>query len=133
MAFQSTIDTGIALANMIADVMVILFYTHIVLTALNRKPRFMQTAASLLGVGIMFHLLAWPLLLQAEMIDGEQVISASASLFILMLLSWSLMVNASIFKQAIESSLISAILLSFALFFISLTVSKYLLPQAGQV
>ena len=129
-AFAGTIDTELAFINMIGDIMVMLFYTYLVLKTLNRKPRFLQTVTAMVGIGILFHLLAWPLLQQTQIIEGETVISPGASLLMLLLLSWSLLINAHIYRQALETGIVSAIMLSFALFFVSLAVSRFLMPEA---
>ena len=130
LAFSSLLETGTALSNMMLDALVILGYTWTLLRAFQRLPRFRQTVMAMLGTGCLFHLMAWPLLMQTIEQDGEQMIAPLASLLMLMLLAWSLMVNAHIYKQAMEFSLTSALLLSFSLFFISLAVSRYLLPVA---
>lgn len=128
LAFRSMLDSETALSNMILDVLVMFGYTWLLLRTFDRRARFVQTMTAMLGIGILFHLLAWPLLMQTQVIEGEQMISPGASLFMLMLLAWSLMVNAHIYRQAMEFSLMSAILLSFSLFFISLAISRILLP-----
>ena len=66
MAFGSLIETDIAMMNMIADVLVIMFYSYTVLGSTGRKPRFRQTVTAMIGVGVLFHLMAWPMLLQTE-------------------------------------------------------------------
>jgi len=129
LVLQGSIQAEQAAANMIIDVVVIMFFTYIVFQALNRKPRFIQSVSALLGVGILFHLLAWPVLMQQTVVDDVQMLSMAASLAMLLLISWNLLVTAHILKQAIESGMTNAILLSFALFFISMTLSRLILSE----
>lgn len=125
-ALQSTLGMETAAANMILDVLIILLYTRIVLTALNRRPRFTQTACAMIGIGIVFHVIALPVLMQQGVGDAEQVISGTISLIMLLLLSWNLLVFAYIYQHALGVGITNAILLSFALFFISIAMSRFL-------
>lgn len=124
---SSSVQDGMGAANVILDVLVTLFYTYMVLSVLDRKPRFIQTASAMVGVGVPFHLIAWPVLMQQNVVEGEQTLTVHASLVMLLLLSWNLLVVAHIFKQALESRMTNAILLSFALFFVSMALSRFLL------
>ncbi len=126
LVMHGTVEPGEALANMVLDVLVIVFYTRLVLRALRKPARFVQTASAMIGVGVLFHLLAWPALAGLEVEQAAANTSMLASLAILLLLSWNLLVVAYIFRHALESGMTHAILLSFALFFLSITLSRLL-------
>ena len=129
LVLQGSMDAGEALANMVLDVLVILFYTYLVLQALNKKPRFNQTACAMIGVGMVFHFLAWPAMLALGMEQGVAAADeapALASVSMLLLISWNLLVVAHIFRHALDATMSSAILLSFALFFVSIALSRLL-------
>ncbi len=123
LVLQGSIEPGEALANMVLDVLVIVFYTRIVLHSLHKPARFVQTASAMVGVGVVFHLLAWPAL-AVPPADGEQSLSTTASLAMLLLMSWNLLVVAHIFRHALASGMSHAMLLSFALFFLSIALSR---------
>ncbi len=130
LVLQDSVDSSHAAANMIVDLLVMLFFTYIVLTALDHKPRFVQTMTAMAGVGVLFHLLAWPLLMQAEMVEEAEALPVAASLTLLMILSWNLLVVSYIYRQALQVTMTNSILLSFALFFLSMTVSQLILPES---
>lgn len=131
MVLSSRLDAAMALANVALDIALILVFSYLVLSALNRRARFVQTAAAICGIGIFFHLLAWPLLLQQDLTDASDGTRSLMALMMLALISWELLVTANIFKRAIESSMTSAIALSFALFMISITVSQIIFSGAS--
>jgi hypothetical protein len=129
MVLQGSVESGQAAGSMILDVLIILFYTYIVLNTLNKKQRFVQAATAMVGAGILFHLLAWPMMAQLITTDDGQSLTLAASMAMLLLISWNLLVVAHIFRQTLESGMTNAILLSFALFFISITLSRLLFNE----
>jgi len=129
LVLQGSMETGEALANMVLDVLVILFYTHLVLRGLNKQPRFVQTVCAMIGVGMVFHFLAWPAMSALETEHGVAAADEApvlASVSMLLLISWNLLVVAHIFRHALDATMSSAILLSFALFFVSIALSRLL-------
>ena len=132
LVLQGGVETGEALANMVLDALIILFYTHLVLAALDKKPRFTQTASAMIGIGIVFHFLAWPAMAALSSTQTQETVdnvSTMASVTMLLLISWNLLVVAHIFRQALEAAMSHAILLSFALFFISVSLSRLLFSE----
>ncbi len=128
LVLSSQLDTALALANVALDLVLTLLFSYLVLAALNRRARFVQTTAAICGIGIFFHLFTWPLLLQQELSDAGGIARTLMALIMLSLISWELLVTAHIFRRAIESSMTSAIALSFALFMLSITVSQIIFP-----
>lgn len=125
------IETHLAVINMALDLALLLGFTYLLLRALHYLPRFVQTATALCGVGVLFHLLTWPLLVQLGIEDAGDNAKAMVSLLMLFLISWQLLVMAHIYRRAIESSMSSAIALSFALFILSIVVSQFLFPDVS--
>jgi hypothetical protein len=121
-------DMGISVSSTLLDLAVSLAFTGLLLLTLNRRPRFVQTAAAICGTGAIFHLVSWPFLIVAE--DAGQSLQNTLWILMLLLTSWELMVVAHIFRRAIDSGMASAIALSFALFMISITVSQLIFPGA---
>lgn len=129
-ALSARYDASTILYSSVLDLVLLLGFCYLLLLALNRLPRFIQTATALCGVGIFFHLLLWPLLLPATGEGADESLQTLIGVLMLLLISWELLVIAHIFRRAIESSMTSAIALSFALFIISITVSQLLFPGA---
>jgi hypothetical protein len=119
---------NISASSTVLDLAVSLVFAGLLLVALNRRPRFIQTAAAICGTGALFHLLSWPFLIVAE--DASQSLQNTLWILMLLLTSWELMVMAHIFRRAIDSGMASAIALSFALFMISISVSQLIFPGA---
>jgi hypothetical protein len=117
-------QASLALSLMVLDLVMSLGFTWLLLRALNRRPRFLQTATAVCGVDILYGLLLWPLLLSSTGENAGQGGSSLVPLLQLFMFAWELLVIAHIFRRAIESSMSSAIALSFALFIISITVTQ---------
>ena len=103
-------------------------FTYLVLQALGRGSRFVQTFCAILGVGILFNLLSWPVFSVLSDASLSETLKSSMSLVFLMLISWEVLVKAHIFRHALEMKMFSALALSFSLFFISIALSQLLFP-----
>jgi len=124
MVLQSTVSTDGTLIGILLGLLVQFLFTFFVLRALNKAPRFIQTFSAMLGVGILFNLLSWPIfaLLADETIDDS--LRSSMSLAFLLVISWEVLVKAHIFRHALETKMLSALALSFSLFFITVALSQ---------
>ena len=129
MVLSSRVEGTLALLNIMLDLGLLLGFCYILLRALNKTPRFVQMVSALCGVGIIYQLRSWPLLVQFDVEASSDTARAIAALLMLALISWQVLVFAHIFRRAIESSISSAIALSFALFLISVTASQLLFPD----
>jgi hypothetical protein len=103
-------------------------FTYLVLQALNRRSRFLQTFSAILGVGVLFNLLSWPVFSILADVSVSESLKTSMSLVFLMLISWEVLVKAHIFRHALEMKMFGALALSFSLFFISIALSQLLFP-----
>ena len=108
-----------------------LAFVYFVLRALDRSERFVQTFCAIIGVGILFNLLSWPVLAVLADETTHETLKSSMSLAFLLIISWEVLVKAHIFRHALEMKMFSALALSFSLFFISVALSQLLLPGEG--
>ncbi len=128
LVLQSTLNPDQPLAGILLGLAVQFLFVYIVLNALHHRPRFVQTFSAMVGAGILFNLLSWPvfaMLSDATMDDG---VKSTMSLLFLLLISWELLVKAYILKHALEMRMFGALTLSLSLFFISIALSQLLLP-----
>ena len=125
---QTTLQPADLVAGLILGFMVQYAFIFLVLQALDRRPRFLQTFCAVIGVGIFFNLLSWPVFLVLADELSSETLKASMSLMFLMLISWEVLVKAYIFRHALEMKMFSALALSFSLFFISIALSQLLFP-----
>ena len=125
---QTTLQPDDMIAGLILGFLVQYVFIYLVLQALDRRPRFLQTFCAVMGVGIIFNLLSWPVFLVLSDALTSDTVKASMSLMFLMLISWEVLVKAYIFRHALEMKMFSALALSFSLFFISLALSQLFFP-----
>ena len=125
---QTTLAPDDMYAGILLGVLVQYVFTYVVLLALNKAARLMQTFAALIGVSLLFNLLSWPVFSILADNSASESLMSTMSLMFLLLISWEVLVKAHIFKHALEMKMFAALALSFSLFFISLTLSQLLLP-----
>ncbi len=125
---QTTLAPDDMYAGILLGVLVQYAFTYVVLLALNKVARLMQTFAALIGVSLLFNLLSWPVFSVLADNAASESMQSTMSLLFLLLISWEVLVKAHIFKHALEMKMFAALALSFSLFFISLTLSQLLLP-----
>jgi hypothetical protein len=124
------VESSLSISRMILNLAITLLFTYVVLSALELKARFVQTMSALVGIGIVFNLLAWPLLKQL----GEEASPVPAagilSLLVLLLMSWELIVTAHIYRHALNIKMGQGIILALGLFFISIMLSQMIFPES---
>jgi len=125
---QTTLNPEDMFAGILLGFFVQYVFTYLVLQALGRSSRFLQTFCAILGVGILFNLLSWPVFSVLSDASLSETLKTSMSLVFLMLISWEVLVKAHIFRHALEMKMFSALALSFSLFFISIALSQLLFP-----
>lgn len=128
LVLSSTLDPSVLLESMTLSLVVMLVFVYGILHLFHFQVRFVQTFSAVIGVGLIFNLASWPLL--AVLVDNSSSSSmvSTMSFAFLMLLSWEILVKAHIFKHALEVGMLNALLLSFSVFFISMTLSQLLFP-----
>ena len=125
---QSTLNSEDMLAGLFLGLAIQYVFTYSVLRALNHSARFLQTFCAILGVGILFNLISWPVFLVLTDNATDESLKSLMSLFFLLLISWEVLVKAHIFRHALEMKMFSALALSFSLFFISVALSQLFFP-----
>jgi len=125
---QTTLNPDDMFAGLLLGFSVQYAFVYLVLQALNQRPRFMQTFCAILGVGILFNLLSWPVFSVISDESATDTLKSSMSLMFLMLISWEVLVKAYIFRHALEMKMFNALVLSFSLFFISVALSQLMFP-----
>ncbi len=128
LVLQTSLRPDDMMAGLVLGFLVQYVFIYLVLKALDRLPRFLQTFCAVIGVGILFNLISWPVFLVLSGELGSDSLKVSMSLVFLMLLSWEVLVKAYIFRHALEMKMFSAMALSFSLFFISLALSQLFFP-----
>lgn len=128
MVLSSTLDPSALMESMTLSLVIVTVFVYVVLRVLNLQARFIQTFSAVTGVGLLFNLASWPML--AVVGDDSQSASMMTmmSFVFLMLISWEVLVKAHIFKHALETGMLNALLLSFAMFFIAMTLTQLLFP-----
>lgn len=125
---QTTDSTESMVAGLLLGLAVQYIFTYAVLYSLNKSARFLQTFSALLGVGILFNIISWPVFYFLMGESSDESIRPIMSLLFLMLISWEVLVKAHIFRHALEMKMVSALALSFSLFFISVALSQLFFP-----
>ncbi len=128
---QTTLNPNDIFAGILLGVFVQFAFIYLVLQALAKGSRFLQTFSAVLGVGMLFNLFSWPVFSVLSDASISDAVKSSMSLVFLMLISWEVLVKAHIFRHALEMKMFSAIALSFSLLFISVALSQLLLPAKG--
>ncbi|MFV9616334.1 MAG: hypothetical protein ACNYZG_10290 [Gammaproteobacteria bacterium] len=128
LVLQTTLNPENMFAGILLGFFVQYVFIYLVLRALGRGSRFLQTFSAILGVGIVFNLLSWPVFSALSDASLSDALKSTMSLVFLMLLSWEVLVKAHIFRHALEMKMFSALALSFSLFFISIALSQLLFP-----
>ena len=120
-----------ALMVMLVDMVIMLAFAWGCLQAFKKQPRFVQMVSAMTGVGILFNVLALPLLVQIEQSRTAGQIPGELSFLLLFLLSWNLAVYAHIFRESFNIRLLAAFVLTLAYKVIEISLSQILFPQLG--
>jgi hypothetical protein len=124
------VEPSLSISRMLLNLAIMVFFTYVFLSSLELKARFVQTLSALVGVGIVFNLLAWPLLKQLGKEASPEPLAGIIPLLVLLLMSWELLVTAHIYRHALNMKMGHAIILSLGLFFISITLSQTIFPES---
>ncbi len=128
---QTTLNPDDIFAGILLGLLIQYVFTYFVLMALERRERFVQTFCAIIGAGILFNLLSWPVFAVLSDESTGETLKSSMSLLFLLIISWEVMVKAHIFRHALEMKMFGALALSFSLFFISVALSQLLFPGEG--
>jgi len=129
LVLSTTLRPGLEVQSMLLSLTVLLGFVYIVLRVFSLEARFLQTISAMAGVSVLFNLASWPLLYAVSAETSNESSQVIVSLLFLMLISWEILVKAHILKHALELSMFKAMILSFSLFFITMTLSQLLFPS----
>ncbi len=124
-------EPALALGRVVLSLAVISVFSYVLLSALNMKARYLQTVTALIGTGIIFNLLAWPVLSFGNIEQASAIAVQLLSLVVIALISWEVLVTAHIFRNALDAKMTQAVLLSMALFLVTLTLSQLVFPETS--
>jgi len=116
---------------MLLDVSVLFAFSYLCLSLLHYRKRFVQMVSALAGIGVVYHLLAWPLFMQIYDMQPEQQGATIFALLMLLLLSWQVLVYAHVFRHAMEMSFWRALALSFGYLFLSIAAAEFIFPGSS--
>jgi len=128
---KTTLNPDDIFSGLLLGLLIQYVFTYAVLRALDKRARFVQTFCAILGIGILFNLLSWPVFSMLSDETAQEAVRSSMSLMFLLIISWEVLVKAHIFRHALEMRMFSALALSFSLFFISVALSQLLFPGNG--
>lgn len=120
------IATGVVLSSLL----ILLVFTWYLLEYTEKRARFNQTASALAGTGALFNLLVWPLYVQLAKDELPATTEQMLVMAVYLLLSWNVLVMGYIFKHALETSMLNALIISFMLLLISLILTQSLFAGA---
>ena len=118
-------DLFTAISLMLIDLVLLVVFVKFCLYTRNTSARFIQTLMACLGVGVVFQLLALPLVLVLNA-AGEtgQANNALGGLFYLILVSWQVTVMAHILRHAMNMMISLTLMLSFSYFLLIIFISN---------
>jgi len=108
-------DLFTAVALMLMDLILLVGFLKFCLYTRNTSARFLQTFIACLGVGIVFQVIALPLVVVLNAAaESNQANNAIGGLFYLLLVSWQVTVMAHILRHAMNMMLSLTLMLSFS-------------------
>jgi hypothetical protein len=123
-------DLMMALEEGLADSLMLLAMLWVALRLQGHGGRFLQTATALLGASAVLALVAIPLLPIAAAQDGSRLLGELASILLLVVLVWNMIVFGHIFRHSFNVSLALGIGLAVAYTVFSYQVMRLLYPAA---
>lgn len=122
---------GVGLAAVLVDCLLLAGCFWLLLQWTGHAPRYRQTLAALAGTGALFATAQLPLVYLARLSAIEGQPAAGPTLGLLLLLLWSIVVQAHITARALSASFGLGLGLALVYFVLSYQVSGFFLPQAG--
>ena len=108
-------DLFTAVTLMLMDLILLVGFLKFCLYTRNTSARFLQTLIACLGVGVIFQIIALPLVVVLNAAaESNQANNAVGGLFYLLLVSWQVTVMAHILRHAMNMMLSLTLMLSFS-------------------
>jgi hypothetical protein len=118
------------LIRVVLSVALPLTFAWAILSLTHNSQRFLQTATALLGVGVLAHLILYPLDLAIDMIGMDHPAAIPIGLLSFVGLVWYLLACAHIWRAALESGVSLGIAISVGYLVLSVALAKIMLPDA---
>jgi len=128
LVLTTTLSAGQAVVNMVIDAALLAAFSYICLSLLKYRARFVQMVSALAGIGLVYHLLAWPLFIGLNSVQADDRSAGIFALLMLLLISWQVLVFAHVFRHAMQMSMGRALALSFGYLFLSMAVAEIIFP-----
>jgi hypothetical protein len=120
---------GSALLTSLLDTVLMLLVTYGLLILRNHPQRWLQTSTALAGTGVIFNLIATPLLFNqgwSGLTDAAQVL---VSILVLILFIWNIAVIAYIYSHALSLSFPAGVLVAISYVWLAINLINMMLPQ----
>lgn len=128
LVLATTLSPAQALANMGLDAALLSAFSYICLSLLRLRARFIQMLSALAGIGVVYHLLAWPLFIVILDVQANEQSVVIFALLMLSLVSWQVLVFAHVFRHTLQMSMGRALALSFGYLFLSMAMAEIIFP-----
>jgi len=128
LVLTTSMEFSQALANMMLYTAVLYAFSFFCLSLLNYRNRLVQMVTALAGIGVVYHLLVWPLFIRINSVQAQEQDVTIAALLMLLLISWQVLVFASVFRQTMQMSMGRSLALSFGYLFLSMAAAEIFFP-----
>jgi hypothetical protein len=128
------LDIPDPLLRTLASIALLLALPWVVLSLRGHRARYLQTLTALTGTGLLFSLLLLPVMIAASAVPPLPAEGAPPTPQLvlgwlsLLLIGWKLMINAHIYRHALDWPRFPAILLALALFMVEFGIFRALFP-----
>lgn len=131
--FVAPMEKAIPVA--VTEVLLIMAFTLVILQISGKSSRWLQTVTALSGTGIIISVIALPVYLLLGAGTSNQVnpdtVTATGLVFLTVLACWNLVIMAHIFRHALDSGFMSALVLVIAYAGLVLGFSSTIMPIEG--
>ena len=121
---------GVSLGMTVLDTVVLVVFTWLVLRVMGRSARFVQTLTAVAGTGALLGLVAMPLVLQASRANQGDGQTGTLVLGWLVMLVWSITVQANIFRHALSTRYGAGLLVAGLHTVLVIALLDYFFPRA---
>lgn len=125
------LPAGQAFITTVVNLILLILITEALLRLAGFRARVGQTLTALTGSGLVLNLLALPVVFWSMAARSRGVPSGGASLLHIMLLIWSLMVSAHIFRHALSTRFAGGLLIALAGLVLTWAVTLWVVPDAA--
>lgn len=124
-SFAVQYDVLDSVLRTLADMLISICFVYLVLMAVNKSARSLQTISAMLGVSIILNLLSLPLLM---MLAEKQLSAGFAGLFLYIIFCWHIAVMGHIFRHALSVRLAVGMMVSFVYILVAMAIFYSLFP-----